>query len=268
MKDIYKKQQRAEQASQVRMYMERKYSTQINECVKNTEIYSADFGERPISTQKDMKITLIDIDSVSAIFKFSEGKTAVLNFASYKNPGGQFLSGSNAQEECLCHESFLYNVLEKLPHYYEWNCNHKNRALYTNRALYSSNVVFERNGETCNCDVLTCAAPNWNTARKYGMATAQENNKVLIERILFVLNIAASQKVDTLILGAFGCGVFAQNPEVVARVFKYYLKSTHQCFSKVIFAIPDKTSKNYIGFDEIFNQPKTSEPRKETSLFN
>ena len=41
-------------------------------------------------------------------------KIAVLNFASFKNPGGMFYNGSSAQEESLCHESFLYNVLKKI----------------------------------------------------------------------------------------------------------------------------------------------------------
>ena len=96
-----------------------------------------------VSPKRDfMKIEVVDMDSVSAIFQYAENNTAVLNFASYKNPGGMFVNGSKAQEECLCHESFLYNVLKENQNYYNWNNQHKNRALYLNRALYSPNIKF------------------------------------------------------------------------------------------------------------------------------
>lgn len=76
-----------------------------------------------------------DIETFDAALKYGEGKTCVLNFASFKNPGGGFLKGTVAQEEYLCQNSTLYNVLSRFTSYYE-----KNR-LSTNDALYSPGIV-------------------------------------------------------------------------------------------------------------------------------
>lgn len=95
------------------------------------------------TTETAKPVIIVDkLDSVKSAIQHRDGKTAVLNFASYKNPGGKFMEGSSAQEECLCHASTLYNVLKQFPVYYQWNRVHNNRALYTNRALYSEDVIF------------------------------------------------------------------------------------------------------------------------------
>ena len=65
--------------------------------------------------------------------------------------------------------------------------------------------------------------------------------------------MAAINRVDTLILGAFGCGVFGQDPIEVATIFKEYLGKYPFVFDKVIFAIPNKESTNYLAFNEILN---------------
>lgn len=91
---------------------------------------------------EDMTIQVVNTDSVSAVFKYHEGKTAVLNFASYRHAGGMFIEGSQAQEECLCHESILYNVLRQYQFYYDWNEQNRNRSLYLDRAIYSEDVLF------------------------------------------------------------------------------------------------------------------------------
>ena len=128
--------------------------------------------------------------------------------------------------------------------------------MYKNRALYSPNVTFinPKDDSEVICDVITCAAPNYSAGFKYGNVSKEENSKYLDSRIKFVLDIAADQKIDTLILGAFGCGVFKQNPQEVAEIFIKYLKTTHKCFKKVIFAIPaDVNSTNYSAFYETLN---------------
>lgn len=184
-------------------------------------------------------------------------KIAVLNFASYKNPGGMFLDGSKAQEECLCHESFLYNVLKRQTDYYAWNRMRLNKALYKDRALYTPSVRFFKKGNIKTdpdgvlCDVITCAAPNKSAAQKYVGVSDAENSAALRSRIHFLLQVAALSRAEVLILGAYGCGVFGQDPEEVATVFAEELKMFN--FKKVVFAIIENGhDSNYEVFKRTF----------------
>ena len=255
------KEKRAEKAREHTQLMEYYYGDEIKDVVEfDTKEYNDGFEiNHPTFTSEHTEFILEDTDSVSAILKYTPEfdekhlyYTAVLNFASYKNPGGQFINGSKAQEECLCHESYLYNVLKGRIGYYKINHKNKNRSLYTDRALYSPNVRFTKECKDVFCDVITCAAPNKTAAQKYCNVSDEENSKVLKERIEFILKIAQDNGVDNLILGAYGCGVFGQDPLEVAKIFKEFLSGKYKCFNKVIFAIPNKLEVNYRCFQKIF----------------
>lgn len=264
MKDISyywaDKVQRAVIAQEHTKQMNEQFASEIEESVMNSKIYSKDFkATTPARNLEEADIALDAVGSVEAIVACdsTDGKLAVLNFASYKNPGGMFINGSRAQEECLCHESFLYNVLSQIPNYYDWNEKHKNRALYENRAIYSPNIRFEHSGIEKYCDVITCAAPNFTAAAKYCNVDREENKKVLESRIRFVFEVAKQNQVDTLILGAFGCGVFGQNADDVAEIFINLLVTDYATeFKKVIFAIPiiNNDSVNYSKFQNMFDE--------------
>lgn len=188
---------------------------------------------------------------------------AALNFASYKNPGGMFLKGSMAQEESLCHSSNLYNILSRFPEYYSLNRKNLNNSLYCDVAIFSPMVLFFGSNTVHPCDIITCAAPNRYAAQRYNKVSDEENWYALYNRIEFVLDIANKQGVDVLILGAYGCGVFGQNPYEVAAIFKYLLENKKYCFEKVIFAIPKGTrADNYTPFYQVFEDPnfKTKNP--------
>lgn len=234
------------------------YENEISECVNRTKVYDQTFSctkNFEIKDDFNRKIIIEDINSVQAVFRYVHGKTAVLNFASYKNPGGKFLEGSSAQEEMLCHSSFLYNVLSEFDEdYYAFNRLTKNFALYTDRALYSPDVLFvDGNAEVC-VDVITCAAPNKSAAQKYCHVSDEENYNALESRIRFVLHIAEKEKVDTLILGAYGAGVFGQDATEVAQIFKRLLIEEFWTFEKIIFAIPDcSRNKNYKKFLDVMS---------------
>lgn len=239
----------------------------VNWCVKNSCIYSpsdADNLANYIRSDKSIYLKpykiIEDLDTVSAIEKVCENKlqssfkanVAALNFASYKNPGGMFLKGSKAQEECLCHQSVLYNILTRFPNYYAENKKNLNEALYTDRAIYTPSVLFFTESSRICCDIITCAAPNKFTAQRYKNVSDEKNWYYLYNRIEFILNIAKLHQVDILIVGAFGCGVFGQDPYEVASIFKYLLDNKSYGFSQVIFAIPRGTrADNYTTFEQV-----------------
>ena len=244
------KEKMAERAAEWTEFMQSKYPLSIKECINNTEIFTNTVPKYDTRDKLNNEIVIEDADTVSSIFTHqNDGKVAALNFASYKNAGGCFLSGSTAQEECLCHASYLYNVLKECKSYYKYNNEHKNNALYTNRALYSPNIRFFKDNSITTCDIITCAAPNYYAAYKYRRMDKESNSTALKQRIKFVLDVAEYNNVDTLILGAFGCGVFGQDPREVATIFNKELK-THN-FHKIIFAIPSGHNDNYYWFNEI-----------------
>lgn len=258
--------------------MEAGMKEETSECVKNTRVYGGDGIAVSSATKKESdgvdaldkcgmqtNVVVDNLDTVRSMLAHRDGRTAVLNFASYKNPGGKFMEGSSAQEECLCHTSNLYNVLKRFPKYYEWNKKHNNKALYTNRAMYSEDVTF-LDESVCvygadpihvKADVITCAAPNYSAAGRYAGVELDENNAELFRRIKFVLDIAEENNVDTLILGAFGCGVFGQDAVAVAKYFKKCLSTYDYHFKNVYFSVLNRgKSENYEKFKLIFGTAK------------
>jgi uncharacterized protein (TIGR02452 family) len=156
--------------------------------------------------------------------------------------------GSSAQEESLCRESYLYNVIshERFKEYYAWNRDHLNIGLYMNRMLLSPHIVFERDNMTKSVNVITCAAPNYTYILKHVVATTEHheyNQKMLANRIKFILLTLRGRvkENDVVILGAFGCGVFRQDPNIVANFFKDNMYILGKCH--VIFAVPSGYSR-------------------------
>lgn len=105
----------AEKAKKHTREMLDKYSEEIVTAIADTKVYDEQSKFTCSVDDADTVIEVLDTDSVTAAYRNRDSENlAVLNFASYKHPGGMFVSGSKAQEECLCHASFLYNVLKFL----------------------------------------------------------------------------------------------------------------------------------------------------------
>lgn len=254
------KEAMAERAIEWTKKMQLFMSNETADSVKRSTIYPALPDEEKWyagNNSVDTNIVLVNHDTVKAICQYGQepdsGKLAALNFASYKNPGGMFVKGSMAQEECLCHNSNLYCVLnEFMDSFYRPNRKKLNYALYNSDVLYNPDIRFiSDDGSVVKCDIITCAAPNRRAAERYHKVERIIIREHLIDRIEHVLRAAVENNVDTLILGAFGCGVFGNSPEMVAGIFKEELCTNFKgCFKKVIFAIPDASSYNYIAFEK------------------
>ena len=152
----------------------------------------------------------------------------VLNFASAKNPGGGFLNGAKAQEESLTVSSTLYPTLTAHEEYYRENRAHGS-MMYLDYAIYSPDIVFFRDRsfsltETpAKASVLTLPAINMGQVLLKG-ENAEEAKKVMRRRMKLALSIFAEEGAKHLVLGAYGCGVFRNDPREIAKWWKELLR--------------------------------------------
>ena len=185
----------------------------------------------------------------------------VLNFASAKNPGGGFLGGSRAQEESLARSSALYASLQTAQEYYDRNRQARN-TLYTDHAIVSPDVPVFRDDDGKLLDrpyevtFFTMPAVNVGALKEGGGAIHQVES-VMAGRVEKVLAYAASEGIGHLLLGAWGCGVFRNDPRLIARLFHEALLGEHGWaakFRRVVFAVydPTGTSENRVPFQEAF----------------
>lgn len=183
---------------------------------------------------------------------YKEGRRDVvlLNYASARKPGGGFLNGAKAQEEDLSRCSGLYPCLLTQPVYYEKNRAHDS-ALYTDHIIYAPNVPWFRTQshnlleDVFWASVITAPAPNVGQVLRRDARAWPKIEDVLRRRAGYVLAVAREHRHRTLILGAWGCGVFQNNPRMVADAFGIWLTSPEfrGCFERVVFAVYD-TSRN------------------------
>lgn len=179
----------------------------------------------------------------AAIRLAASGKTDIvaLNFAAARNVGGGFLSGAKAQEEDLCRASSLYACLKSKPMFYNDNLLCED-SLYTHNALYSPKVPFIRDEknelleEPFTLSIITCPAPNLIGLRTEGMTDLLTG--LLRERAMKVLEIAEANSHTNLILGAWGCGAFCNDPLMVANAFKFAMEKV-PAFEHIAFAVYD-----------------------------
>jgi uncharacterized protein (TIGR02452 family) len=170
---------------------------------------------------------------------------ACLNFASARHPGGGYRSGAQAQEESLARSSALVACLERTEEYYRFHNTHRD-ARYSDRVIYSPAVPVFRNDDGTLLEqpyhvaFLTAAAPN--VSAMNDQQHLAEVPAILRRRATAVLSVAHRHGHRRLVLGAWGCGVFGNDPSTVARVFAELLSQAGPFggqFSHVVFAVLD-----------------------------
>ena len=214
----------------------------------------------PLPTPKrtsrwETKIQVANETTLQASLRLVESglRPLALNFANGIQPGGGFCKGARAQEEVLCRSSALYWTLVEDPMYE----HHRGRQRpdSTDWAIYSPDVPVFRKDDGTELDqpwqlsFLTSAAP-------YAPAIGQpEAGDLLQKRILRVLAIASAYGYPAIVLGAWGCGAFANDPRRTASDFRQALENDFSgAFSDIVFAVTDwSPERKFLGpFRDIF----------------
>ncbi|WP_042397023.1 TIGR02452 family protein [Streptacidiphilus carbonis] len=204
------------------------------------------------------------LEAARRLYAAGPGEVAVLNFASARNPGGGYVRGARAQEEDLCRHALLYHCLLRAPEYYEAH-RASGDLLYSDRVIWSPGVPVIRGedggllAEPYPVSFLTCPAPNAGQVLRRDLQAGPGIEAALRRRSGRVLEAAAGHGVRRLVLGAWGCGVFANDPRSVAASFHDHLAGGFRhTFDEVVFAVWDRTSPsaNRDAFSAVFGSAR------------
>jgi uncharacterized protein (TIGR02452 family) len=190
--------------------------------------------------------------SFEAAKAYKGKKTAVLNFANNHAAGGAPYS-AGAQEESLCRCSTLLPCLQALyePFYKKHSDQYRQHIIDemgNDDLIYTPDVVVFKTDERTDpiypkmmdrsewykVDVITCAAPELMKMRH----RPSNYEAIITSRVKKILDVAAKERVGALILGAWGCGAFKNDPVVVSRAFHSLLKNYN--FEVVEFALASR----------------------------
>lgn len=246
----------------------------VSDCVNSTKFYSPQALERFVidaATAPDVQtsIELVNETSLQGAIRLVSAKSysrvGVLNFASARNPGGGFLNGAASQEESLARSSALYPSLQAAPQYYD--IHRSSNAAYTDAMIVSPDclVFVDDEGTFLEnpyvVDFITSAAPNAGV-----LASREGLNDIIEVRAAKVLGLALHRGIDALVLGAWGCGVFRNNPTTVALIFKELLEGPFKNkFSKVLFSVydPYRDLRIFNSFRAAFPISEDDDPGEE-----
>ena len=207
--------------------------------------------------------------------KMPEKRIAVLNFANAFHAGGGVTQGAGAQEESLCRTSTLYPLIYRRSLRDTFYKHHQDLGTpkATDSLIYTEGVIVCKSDtdyperlpqdKWVSVDVITMAAPDLrHDSNQYaavaGNGVSMNDAELFgyhVKRAIHMLTAAAAKGADVLVLGAFGCGAFQNNPAVVAKAYKCALDVFPPVFDQIVFAIYG-SDKNYDAFARVFSDEK------------
>lgn len=241
----------------------------VRACVASTRLVAA---EEPVDPGRAPGVdTVFEVRNESALAALARRvasgnrQVGVLNFASARHPGGGFQRGAEAQEEALARSSALHASLTSPAAAPFYRHDAPLSSLYTDRVIVSPGCPVFRGAdggllpEALPATFLTCAAPNATALRANEPQLEAQLPETFERRVARVLGVAAQAGCDALVLGAWGCGVFGNDPHLVAGVFARHLRGAGafaRRFSHVDFAVPDSSpaTERWRAFERAFAQ--------------
>lgn len=226
------------------------------EQIKEVKLYTPEqvvrLSKQEISGNNPIRITLRNQDTLEAAFelhqrrKETEKPVLILNFANPHRPGGGIRSKPGTQEEHLCVKTTLLCSLEteEAWPFYQTNLDCGTQA-QSDTVLFSPNTMVIRNPdlllreEPFPVAVMTVSAP---IASRMEESELPNLENILSNRIHGMLRTAAAEGYTRLVLGAWGCGNFGNDPDLVAKLFHEALQGD---FEEVVMAVFDNSEDQY-----------------------
>ncbi|GAA3431172.1 TIGR02452 family protein [Kutzneria kofuensis] len=196
----------------------------------------------------------VEITNESTLQAARRTRGAALVFASARNPGGGFLNGAQAQEESIARCSALYPYLQAAQGFYAHHRADPDLT-YSDRVIHSPDVPVFRDDQGAlltapySVSFLTAAAPNRGAVVRNQPERAHSIPAILHRRAVRVLQVAANHGHRRLVLGAWGCGVFGNDPATVSRAFRAAIDE-NRYFEHIVFAVLG--APNLAAFTESF----------------
>lgn len=275
---------RAEKAQETLKIIEQGYYTingitvkivnDIRNSINDSTLYRTEEFEKNLQYASDKipklqyntEIKVVNTTVLKAAHEMSHhcSNVGCLNFASAKNPGGGFLGGAMAQEESLALSSTLYPTLMQHFEMYEFNRG-LDTYLYSDYMIYSPEVTIIRNDdgdllpEPYKVSFITSPAVNVGAMKNNRPEEMAFAEATMLRRMDKIFATFLSKDIEHLLLGAWGCGVFQNDPQKIASWFGQHLLSGgkyEKCFKSVVFAVLDrsKNGENITAFNSVFDK--------------
>ena len=198
---------------------------------KTVKIVAEDL--KHITEYNKSNIIFDECDTITAAIKYHKlyGGIDFLTFASSKHYGGGVWTGAKAQEEDIFRCTDLYKLKEDV----------ENRYYPLNGILaVKCHIVRDKNFNNLDDEITAttffAAAPNLNKKMHDPKLDIDFKSRMYC---LTEATLKHSTK-NTLVIGAWGCGVFANDPKYVASLFKKVMPLLFDDYEHIVVAIPDK----------------------------
>lgn len=227
------------------------------EVPRTDRVTSAEAKQRVPGSGREPQYTISDMTTGDALLHFATHRptsvVCALNFANGETVGGGYLSGARAQEEELCRQfPTLYTSLSRAKEYgraYPFGPPGGNErfadvlftpVLRARRHSRATGYRLLREDESVdNICMVSAAAPNLASGRESWEPhlVAEAIRSILVVPKLKHKNAAP---LDTLVLGAWGCGAFGCDPREMATLFAKVLleEKVGRLYKEIHFAIP------------------------------
>jgi hypothetical protein len=199
----------------------------------------------PFPATYQTSITIEDADTLGAASKF--GNACCLNFASHKRPGGGYRGVRHIKGPIRTQEEDLFRR-SNLPELMDTTAVKGVYPLLGLCGFYTSEIIVDKGPSLESIDAFQISMVTVPALVRPGTA---EHLDLTRRKLCRILNIAAEHGHHDLILGAWGCGVFHNDPAFISKGFMSLLRGEFSgVFSNVVFAIPDSKCRNYTIFEQ------------------